>query len=212
MKTHITKYIVLTTVTVILFAFYYTNKIKNNGHQDTITFEKKINQKDDVIKDKETFYQNLILATKRNENLKLSKNLKLINIDGDTLLAKDLSFKNKIVLRYSILNCGDCVDEEFNILEKNKSLFSDNLIIITYHKNLRSFLMDWKKLQKMGIDNVNLYLLLDNDIGIPLEKENIPYYFYLANDLSMTNFFIPLREYPHLSNNYLKYTFQNFFN
>jgi hypothetical protein len=202
MKTHITKYIVLTTVAVILFAFYYTNKIKNNGHQDAIIFEKKINQKDDVIKDKETFYQNLILATKRNENLKLSKNLKLINIDGDTLLAKDLSFKNKIVLRYSILNCGDCVDEEFNILEKNKSLFSNNLIIIAYRK----------KLQKMGIDNVNLYLLLDNDIGIPLEKENIPYYFYLANDLSMTNFFIPLREYPHLSNNYLKYTFQNFFN
>ncbi|MFA9189560.1 hypothetical protein [Flavobacterium magnesitis] len=212
MKNNTIKYLVLTTITIILFALYYTYKIKNDGYQDAIIFEKKINEKDNTIKDRETFYQNIILATKRNENLKLAENLRLINIDGDTLLAKDVSFKNKIVLRYSILNCSDCVDEEFNILEKNKSLFSDNLIIMTYHENLRSFIMDWKKLQKMGINNVNLYLLVDNNIGIPLEKENIPYYFYLGNDLSMTNFFIPLREYPHLSNNYLKHTFQNFFN
>ena len=176
-----------------------------NIHKEGLT------NKEKQLADTEKLYENNIIATKENENLKLNKELKLITIEGDTIFAKDAFKNNNLILRYSVLNCGDCVDAEFKNLERFARKFTNRITIITYHERIRGLIMDYKKLQELGLDNVTVYMLPNNQLSVPLEKHNIPYYFHITPDLTIHNVFIPLKEQPKLSEYYLKYSFMNFF-
>lgn len=166
---------------------------------------------EDIIDKVETMYQNKFIIEKENENLKLNSSTKLVNINRDTLFAKDVFKKRSIVLRYSVLNCGDCVDAETAILSAMKSDFSDKICIITYYDKIRGLIFDYKKLEKLGLNKIPIYLLIDNELGIPLEKQNVPYYFNIDSTLTMSNFFIPIKDKPRLSNSYLNSSLKNFF-
>ena len=120
-------------------------------------------------------------------------------------------FKNKqVVLRYSVLNCGDCIDAETAILASMKDRISGEIVIITYFEKIRGLIFDYKKLEKLGLKDIPIYLLVDNKLGIPLEKQNLPYYFNIDSNLNMSNFFIPIKEKPRLSNSYLNFSFKNY--
>ncbi|WP_258226988.1 hypothetical protein [Aestuariibaculum sp. M13] len=173
--------------------------------------------KENLIKCEEQFtsieklYQNNIIATKENENLYLNGQTKLMTIEGDTVLTKDIFKDDKLIFIYSLLNCRNCIDAEFENLGKFAKGFYKNVVVITYQERLRDLIMDYTELQKLGLDNIEMYLLIDNQLNIPIEKHNIPYYFHINPDLKMNNFFIPLKEQPKLSEYYLKYSHKNYF-
>lgn len=156
-------------------------------------------------------HQNYFDAEKLNENLKLNKELTLLTIRGDTVLTKDVFKRNSIVFRYSMLNCNNCIETEINILIKNKTLFNEELCIIAHYKSLRNLNVFYKTFKKRGLSNIKMYLLPNNDLGIPLEKYNIPYYFHIDSNLTMSNFFVPIAGEPKLSTIYLNHTLKNFF-
>lgn len=174
-------------------------------------YEENLTKNEEQLKIKEKTHTNLFIVENENENLNLRDDLKLITIEGDTIFAKNAFKSSSIVLRYSVLNCGDCVNAEFKNLEMYAKKFSKQITIITYYKRIRGLIMDYKKLQKQGLDNITMYMLPDNKLDIPLENHNIPYYFHINPDLRINNVFIPLKEQPRLSEYYLKYSFKNFF-
>ena len=171
-------------------------------------------KKETIYQDKElslkSFYENKFFVEKEHENLKLDENLKLVTIEGDTVLAKDVFNKHKIVFRYSMLNCGSCINAEYNILETNNSLIDNQICIIAYYDRVSDLIIDYKKLEQIELNNISVYLLPNDELGIPMDRNNTPYYFQINQDLVINNFFVPAKEIPELSDNYLKYALKNF--
>jgi len=147
---------------------------------------------------------------KQNENLKLNGNTKLITIDRDTILLKNIFKKNKLVIRYKQSNCRVCINAELDVLSKNASLISDEICIIASYDKFRGVFTEKRKLLKKGLKDVEIYLLKE-ELNIPLEKQNTPYYFYTNSNLIVSNLFIPEKENPQLSNIYLKFFIKNYY-
>ncbi len=168
-----------------------------------------LSKKEERLHEIEKIFQNKFFNEKQNENLRLSKSLKLITINRDTVLAKD-ELKNKLVLRYNESNCRLCVDSEIDILIKNVSLITNEICIVATYNKFRGIVVDKRRFVKNGLKNVKIYWVSSN-LKIPIEKQNVPYYFYLNSNLTLSNVFIPMKEYPELSQTYLKFALTNFF-
>jgi hypothetical protein len=166
-------------------------------------------KKEERLQEVERIFQNKFFDEKRNENLQLDESLKLLSINKDTVLAKDV-LKNKLVFRYSQSNCRLCIDSEIDLLIKNSTLITNEICVVASYDRFRGVIVDKRKFVQNGLKNVKIYWAQRN-INIPVEKENVPYYFYLNSDFTLSNIFIPIKEYPKLSQGYLKFTLKNFF-
>lgn len=181
------------------------------------------------IKKKSTKHNNLVEKTQNNKKAsllksiddkfllakfnysKLNEQLKFTKLDGNTISSRDLFIKNNIVFYYSTLNCKNCIDTELNTLLKIDSLSnnpSNKILVISDHNRLRDLVISHRQLQKKGLKNIKFYLR-NKKLGIPLEKYNIPFYFYIDSTLTMTNFFVPELEKPKFSEYYLKFGLKN---
>ncbi len=163
----------------------------------------------DIKKELLTLEQNII-DENLNENLKLREDIKFINIHGNVVLAQDIFKKHALVLRYSESNCSDCIKAELNAVLKNKELFVNDIYIIAHYRNKRDLYVFYRDIQNKGLKNIKMYLLPDKDLNIPADKLNMPYYFCIDSTLLITNFFIPQKDKPKLSENYLLNTSKNF--
>ena len=103
---------------ILICALSYKIKFNNNDF-NTISLlqDKKLK---DCKTELATFEQNFIYE-RENENLELDGNLPLIDIEGNTVLVKNIIKVNSLVLRFSELNCGECINAEINALVNNKN-------------------------------------------------------------------------------------------
>jgi len=53
------------------------------------------------------------------------------------------------------------------------------------------------------INNLSLPILNIDSLGFTIEKENIPFYFMLDSNMIATSFFIPIKEMPDLTSEYV---------
>ncbi|TGV03428.1 hypothetical protein [Flavivirga rizhaonensis] len=190
---------------IILFIFNVVLlfNINNNVEEDKKNKE--------YLTSLQSFYDDKFIVEKQNESLKLDKNLKLLTIEGDTILVKDIFKSNKIVLKYSLFNCEACIQAEYKILAEFNSVIMDQVCIIAYYDRVRDLIGDYSKLKQIGLDKIPMYLIQNDKFGIPIDEQNTPYYFQINSDLMMSNFFIPIKEKPKLSEYYLKFGLKNFF-
>lgn len=205
------KTIYILIIILIILNSFLAYKIKSNN-SGFITIYSLLNKKLDKKKSELLAFEQNFIQEKENENLKIDGNLGLIDISGKTVLAKDIIKANSLVLRFSELNCGACIDAEINALIKNKNKIKKDAILIAYYQDKRNLFVFYKDFQKKGLTNFKMYLLPNNDLHIPLDKLNIPYYFCINSDLTMNNFFIPQKDKPKLSNVYLDCTLKRFLN
>ncbi len=207
-KTKLITYTAIITLVVLNSVLAY--KFKSNSNEFGKVYQslnKELSQKKTELA---TAEQNFV-KEKENENLVLDGNLPLIDIEGKTVLAKDIFKNNSLVFRYSELNCHECIDAEINALVKNKEKIK-NIVFIAYYQNTRDLFVFHENFSNMGLTNIKMYYAKNENLLIPIEKLNAPYYFCVNANLVMTNFFIPQKEKPKLSDTYLNYTTKNFLN
>ncbi|WP_269243371.1 hypothetical protein [Flavobacterium limnophilum] len=198
---------VIIILIILICALSYKIKFNNNDF-NTISLlqDKKLK---DCKTELATFEQNFIYE-RENENLELDGNLPLIDIEGNTVLVKNIIKANSLVLRFSELNCGECINAEINALVNNKNKIKKNVILIAYYQDRRNLFVFFKDFQNKGLTNIQMYLLPNEALLIPLDKLNIPYYFCINSNLIMNNFFIPQKDKSTLSKVYLDYTLKSF--
>lgn len=204
-----TSFIIIIILIVLNSILAY--KIKSNNTEFT-TIYSFLNKKLDKNKNEVLTFEHNFIREEENKNLQLDGNLELLDIAGKTVLAKDVFKTNSLVLRFSELNCGECIDAEIKALLDNKDKIKTDVILIAYYQNPRDLFVFYKEFQKKGLTNIKMYLSPDKGLAIPLDKQNVPYYFCVNSSLIMNNFFIPQKEKPKLSQVYLDYTSKNFLN
>lgn len=154
-------------------------------------------------------YDNDYIVERLNDNIKINEPLSLVSIDGDSLTGKSFRSKRKIVFRYTISSCHDCVTSEFDVIqqaiEENPSL-SKKLLIITYYHNHAAMVGD---LREMRNRRLNIPIFITQHLkGVPIEDENLPYYFVLENDSIIRNVFICYHDKPSRTTAYLRSAFE----
>lgn len=133
----------------------------------------------------------------------LNKKMKIINLNGDTIKITDVIKSNTLVFRYSMTNCGACINQEMeNIrnLKYQKRIDTDKIIFLAYYQNLRDQIVSYRSMDL----NIPIYILTENDLGLPIEKKNFPYYFVVDSTLCLRNLFIPERNDAELTMKYVE--------
>lgn len=104
-----------------------------------------------------------------------------------------------LVLRYSYLSCSPCVDYAVTALKefKEQHLDADILLLSTYQQ--RKDLRDFKRVNK-----VFFHVYHVDSLDLPIDKENVPYFFMLDKDMRAFDFFVPHQEMPELTGEYFR--------
>lgn len=152
----------------------------------------------------DSFYEKKFIAEQSNENLNLKVNFKFRQITGNLINIDKLIKANSIVLVVSEMNCRACIDAEFkSLIESAKIKSLDNFFIWANYSDLHVLSNDYNIIKDSGLPKENI-VIMESELNIPLNNLNTPYYFRLNKDLSMSNFFIPEKSIPLLSQTFLQ--------
>jgi len=154
-------------------------------------------------------YDNDYIVERLNDNIKINEPLSLVSIDGDSLTGKSFRSKRKIVFRYTVSSCHDCVSSEFDVIQQaieGNPLLRKNLLILTYYHDHAAMVSD---LREMRNRRLNIPIFITQHLkGVPIEDENLPYYFVLENDSIIRNVFICYHDKPSRTTAYLRSAFE----
>jgi len=154
--------------------------------------------------------QTFMLEQFRNEELPFPKQLHLSG--GETIDTKKLlpTSGNVLVFRFDKNACSSCIENELaNIAALKDSVDMSGVVILASSFNNANH-------AKMYIERFNIdykvYDVLGGELGFTTENAVQPCYFVLDKALKSTLFFIPDKNNPVLSNNYLQLVQTRFLN
>jgi hypothetical protein len=110
--------------------------------------------------------------------------------------------KKRIILRFSDRNCMSCIEAQLGLISNLKNTFEKEDILLLASADIKRNIII--KLKQFDIENP-IYFTDYNIAGINLERYNVPYYFVTDTNLTMDLVFIPAKEIPTLSENYLSF-------
>ena len=136
---------------------------------------------------------------------KINPDKKLVNIDGDSIIFSSIIYeKQALVFRYSYLGCNDCVVDLLTLLNEmqNKDELEIPILLIIYTENFRALLLENRNY------NIHfpIYLVPNNDlIKSPIDEFNVPYFFLINKNMNCTDFYVPDKTTPDLTQKYLNF-------
>ena len=134
--------------------------------------------------------------------------IKMLNENGNMINIRDIAKNDKLVFRYSEMNCNVCVDSQLVVLKQLCELIGENkIIIITTYVNA----LNMAKFKRINQIKPPIYNLIGEGLGLQIDSLNMPFYFTLTKDGIITNVFIPEKEYPKSTQLYIK-TIERYFN
>lgn len=147
----------------------------------------------------ETVSQNRIYEVSRN-GIPYPPDLYVTDVQGNRKMIKDIVNGNRLVLRYSELNCGVCVEEQIKALNQYaNSIGVDNILLLTTYQS-EIYMRRFKKANKIKFP---IYQLSSQGDSI-FKDLGLPYFFTLTpNDNRISNMYIPLEDNPEHTNKYL---------
>lgn len=114
--------------------------------------------------------------------------------------------KTKLIFRYSYMDCDICVDSVISQVKKiTQRAKLNDFLIITDTRTERDFLLksNYKK------HPFPIYGLLQSKLGLTMENKNLPFLFVISPDLRISKIFIPFKESPYQTEQYLDYIFHD---
>lgn len=189
----------------LLFNLFKEKKDFINQKQQKESY---INSNSDLFYDVDQFSQFDTLQF-ISDNQFINKNIKLKDINGDfTTLEKAVGNSTKLVFRYSELDCNTCYQKVLNDLTALiNSIGANNIMIITSYYNQRE-LYNFMKANNI---NQNVYNIGANNLGLAVEKYDIPFLFILDKTYRVKLLFIPYKRYPLLTQKYFSTIKKGFF-
>ncbi len=118
---------------------------------------------------------------------------------NDSLFLAQIVKPPVLVFRHNEMSCQSCVDALIGAFSKAEMLNDYNIMLLTYYSN-PIFLQQFKRINHLSLPIYNIkntYLLPDS--------LNLPYFFILHEDLTVSNVFIPEEGDTNGVNNYLTF-------
>ena len=120
---------------------------------------------------------------------------------NDTIytLSDFMNEERKLVFRYSFIHCNACVDTLMKLVNKfSDEVGDDKVVILAQYANIR----DYKNFVRINNIKHSIYQLQDS--LCKADELSIPYLFVLEDNMTISNFFLPRKEYPKITEQYLE--------
>lgn len=152
---------------------------------------------------KEEYLETNLYASWKYAGYKIPTDLKSMDTLGNFFSIREISKKGeaKLILRYQERNCQDCIAFGLSRLNELSGISTMTWACYQEPHHFKAGRVTLG-LTATGIYNVSRSILLDD--------LNIPYYFILHEDLSISHLFIPEKTYPDITRKYLDFVSQNF--
>lgn len=147
------------------------------------------------------------------EDNKLDTAIKVEDINGKKYsIPKIIKNNPKLIIRYKRIGCTSCADEAFSHEIKNFEKLIDyfgerNVIILTSFNNFRELYV-FKEINKIKCDVFNTSPLTKL---LPLEENNIVYYFISDSSLTARLVYIPSLKFEYHVIDYFKIVKEKYF-
>ena len=144
--------------------------------------------------------------TYSNRNL---SDFRLTDLDGNEMMFSSLMGENKkICFKFSPKNCSSCVDFGMAYLKSILNVVPLDRVVVLITDNSRREL---KTLMKTYEITLPVYSVTDDAFDGFWENENVPFFFVTDRQLRMEELFIPLKEIPEHSEDYIKIICMKYF-
>lgn len=134
-----------------------------------------------------------------NNGKRLSPLLEVFDTDGNKRLLSQIIGSDKLILRYSELNCNTCVNKQLDILNSYvDSIGIDNIVLLTNYDN-HIYMKQFKKVAgiKFSIFNVGTEL---NELIPDIER---PYFFIIETNMRINNMYVPQIDEKKVTESYI---------
>ncbi|MCS3556215.1 MULTISPECIES: hypothetical protein [unclassified Sphingobacterium] len=153
----------------------------------------------------------------QNEGVAVDKNAELINLKNENLTLNQLLlyFDNRIIFRFSSLDCSVCIQRIFNVINSfPKDVQAAKFAIIYDGDSFRNFDIKFNDINTLVpayiISPESENYVKGNFLNIPVEGKGMPFFFSL-NALGETdNIYIPDENKPDFTKNYLTFLLRKF--
>ncbi|WP_106829931.1 TlpA family protein disulfide reductase [Parabacteroides pacaensis] len=172
---------------------------KNKGAYCQEALENIINEQNSRIDNRIEAGGNDQIASFYDTDIMLNPHLMLTSIDGKKQELKDLPGKGKKLMYYfSMQNCLLCVKHILPSLKQLADEVGTEKVICLVNSHSR------REVSLFNRDNeLNIPVYLPYSIGLSLEKENIPFFFVIDEDLKTGYVYIPREEMSVQTTEYL---------
>jgi len=133
----------------------------------------------------------------QSEGYELKPDIKVFDEAGMQVSLHNILGDNSSILvyRFSEMHCDICIEQHLSILKNlDTKINSEKLVLLGSYANLKKI----KIVRQTHKFNFRIYNTMD-DLGIPLEQVNNPYFFILDKDLKCHSFFAAIKENPDLT-------------
>lgn len=137
----------------------------------------------------------------------LNKEMCLFNMFGEKINLYEVVNGNKLILKFSELNCNTCVDEQIEYINEYADLIGVSNVLIFVTCNDYSLVRKLKKMNNLKFELFNLGDSLSNvirDIGFP-------YFFVIDESMRINSIFIPEKNNKKLTFTYLDSVLKNYY-
>lgn len=138
----------------------------------------------------------------QNEGISIEKNIQLIDINNRSVSLEktEAGLNNKIIFRFSSLDCSLCINRVLGVLNKFPEHVKKHKFMIMYDGDeFRDFNIKFKSLNTV----IPAFLISSKQLGIPIEGKGLPFFFSLNNSNETDNIYVPDQEKPEYTKNYL---------
>ena len=146
-----------------------------------------------------------------NNTGRIINDFEVIDSNGNEILFSSLlNKKEKFVYKFSLQNCFSCINHELLLIKKFNNILNDkNSLIVIDSCSIRDLNL-FKKFN--NLESLPIYRMAKetNDINLILKKEEIPFVFFINNQMQVKDLFIPMKEYPYYSEEYHKDMFDKY--
>jgi hypothetical protein len=146
-------------------------------------------------------YINTIDTFIKYQGKKLNPEMKIANMESDTLTLTDIINNDCLIFYFNYLNCMPCVDNALSLFQeeivKNKSI---KCIILCSLKNEEEL----KLVCKINNIKIPLYKIIDDNNDLILQNSSTPLLFMINNNFEVNHAIMILPENSNIIKYYLK--------
>lgn len=158
-----------------------------------------------VMKDYERF--SILSSVWDNRILELSSigfdisGVALRDVDGNIVdLSEVIESKEITVFRFSTNQCNTCYESQLEIIgDLMHTTQSDMIFIVSVDTNI----MQVELMRKQHSIDAKVYGLCDEYLSMPVDSAGKPYYFRLSSDCKPKDLFVPDKNFPELTIQYI---------
>ena len=126
--------------------------------------------------------EGVLLEMIKNQNIRISKNIKVLNKKLDTLSLGEIINEPMLVFYFNEYSCMPCIDKILKVINERAKYSSIKLIILSKYDEAKDMVLFYR-VNKTQIPVFNL----TQDLPLPASHRNIPFIFYIDNSMRVNN-------------------------